>query len=290
MNCAMGAAWIEIVGRDGRRQRFELKRGLTVIGGAKSDLPAEGVDGDQLHVWDQPPKVIFVGFGEPPTCGGARFEERELKSGDVLLWRGLRLELGGLMSALIEEVPLAPPLAPPPAPLRGAAGAARASATSAAATASASATQAATTSAAALPGVDELYWRRLKAGMAVEIGAADPAVARRWQDAVLRGEFDADACAREILGAAPGLTDFKLGERSTRLQRDLVMAPVAATARGSARKLKGAAQNMAAMVIAQFVVFSICLLLVMLALFVLRLRWDWSIDGFFDRLAGVFGS
>lgn len=287
MNFAMGAAWIELVGRDGSRRRFELKRGLTVIGGAKSDVPADGVEGDQIHVWDQPPKAIFVGFGEPPTCAGARFEERELKSGDVLQWRGLRLEFGGLMSAMIEEVPLAPSLAP--APPRAVESAGR-STTPAGVAAPAAANLGVAAGPTAMPGVDELYWRRLKAGMAVEIGAADASVARRWQDAVLRGEFDADACARDILNAAPGLTDVRLGERTTRLQRDLVMAPVAATARGSARKLKGAAQNMAAMVIAQFVVFSICLLLVMLALFVLRLRWDWSIDGFFDRLAGVFGA
>ncbi len=287
MNFAMGSAWIELVGRDGSRRRFELKRGLTVIGGAKSDVPADGVEGDQIHVWDQPPKAIFVGFGEPPTCAGARFEERELKSGDVLLWRGLRLEFGGLMSAMIEEVPLAPPLAPVQPRTVESGGR---STNPANAGAPAAASLGAAAGPAAMPGVDELYWRRLKAGMAVEIGAADASVARRWQDAVLRGEFDADACARDILNAAPGLTDVRLGERTTRLQRDLVMAPVAATARGSARKLKGAAQNMAAMVIAQFVVFSICLLLVMLALFVLRLRWDWSIDGFFDRLAGVFGA
>ncbi len=288
MNSAMGSAWIEVVGRDGGRRRSELKRGLTVVGGAKADVAIDGVEGDQIHVWDQPPKAIFVGFGESPSCAGVRFEERELKSGDVLEWRGLRLEFGGLMSATIEELPLAP------APPRFADGASRsggAAATISAPAASAPASQlGGPSSPAALPGVDELYWRRLKAGMAVEIGAADAAVARRWQDAVLRGEFDADACARDILGAAPGLTDLKLGERATRLQRDLVMAPVAATARGNARKLKGAVQNTAAMVIAQFVVFSICLVLVMLALFVLRLRWNWSIDGFFDRLAGVFGA
>jgi len=114
--------------------------------------------------------------------------------------------------------------------------------------------------------------------------------ARRWQDAVMRSEFDADACARDVLATATGVTDLKLGERSTRLQRDLVMAPVAATARGSARKLKGAAQSMAAMLISQLVVLSVSLLLVMLALFVLRVRWQWSVDGFFDRISGLFGS
>lgn len=280
MDTAMASAWIDLLERDGARRRVELKRGLTVIGGAKADVQVKDVDGDQLHVWDQPPKLIFVGFGEAPTCDGRAFEERELKSGDSVQWRGLRLDFGGLMSAAIEEIPLAQPLAP------------RAPATSPPSPARAAATVtplAPPSGGAALPGVDELYWRRLKAGLAVELGAADAAIARRWQDAIVRGEFDADACARDVLSAAPGLTDLKLGERSTRLQRDLVMAPVAATARGNARKLKGAARSMLAMILSQFVVLAICILLVMLALFVLRLRWQWSIDGFFDRLGSVFG-
>lgn len=278
----MGSAWIELVERDGVRRRVELKRGLTVIGGAKADVAVTGVEGDQLHVWDQPPKLIFVGFGQAPTCDGRPFEERELKSGDSVLWRGLRLEFGGLMSALIEEIPLAPPLSPRPAgPAAAPIAAARAAANLE--------PIAPAPSLPTMPGVEELFWRRLKAGMAVEIGAADPAAARRWQDAIVRGEFDGDACARDILSAATTLNDSKLGERSTRLQRDLVMAPVAATARGSARKLKGAARSMLAMILSQFVVLAICILLVMLALFVLRLRWQWSIDGFFDRLGNTFG-
>ncbi len=303
----MAGAWIEWTGRDGTRRRVELKRGLTVVGGARADVQVEGVENDQLHVWDQPAKLIFVGFGEAPTVNGAPFEERELKTGDVVHWRGLRLEFGGLMSAVIEEIPLAEPVrpaasarpgaqasfagSPPPSPStaagQGAVGAA----------AGASIGAPVGTVGAALPGapggsfgVDEIYWRRLKAGMAVELGLAEPSVARRWQDAVMRSEFDADACARDVLATATGVTDLKLGERSTRLQRDLVMAPVAATARGSARKLKGAAQSMAAMLISQLVVLSVSLLLVMLALFVLRVRWQWSVDGFFDRISGLFGS
>lgn len=277
----MAGAWIEVVSPGGARRRHDLKRGLTVLGGARADIRLEGTGNDQIHVWDQPPKLVYVGFDAPPTRDGRAVEEHPLRSGDVLEWRGLRLEFGGLLGASIEEVPLARPIDRPAVKPGGApSGAAPAS--------SASGVEAPTAGASAMPGVDELYWRRLKAGMAVEIGAADPAVARRWQDAILRSEFDADGCARDILAAAPGLTDVKLGERSTRLQRDLIMAPVAATARGGARKLKNATQGVVAMLISQFVVLAICLLLVMVALFVVRVRWQWSVDAFFDRLGNVF--
>jgi hypothetical protein len=312
----MAGAWIEWTGGDGTRRRVELKRGLTVVGGARADVQVEGAESDQLHVWDQPAKLIFVGFGAPPTVGGAPFEERALKTGDVVEWRGLRLEFGGLMGAVIEEIPLAEPVRPAVSARPGAPSAASATpATGGFANQAAAASgplsgavsgafsgggqnvgQSAGFSAGfsagsnASFGVDELFWRRLKAGMAVELGVADAAVARRWQDAVMRGEFDADACARDVLGAATGLNDLKLGERTTRLQRDLVMAPVASTARGGARKVKNVAQGMAAMIISQFVVLSVSLLLVMLALFVLRVRWQWSVDAFFDRISGIFGS
>jgi hypothetical protein len=68
------------------------------------------------------------------------------------------------------------------------------------------------------------------------------------------------------------------------------MAPLAASSRGATRKLRGAAQSMAAMVISQFVVLSVSLLLVLVAQFVARVRLGWSLDEFFDRLRNVFGS
>ena len=124
------------------------------------------------------------------------------------------------------------------------------------------------------------------------LGRAGPAgeVARRWQDAVMRGEFDPDAAARDILAAVRGLDDQRVGERTARLQRDLIMSPLAASSRGATRKLRGAAQSMAAMVISQFVVLSVSLLLVLVAQFVARVRLGWSLDEFFDRLRNVFGS
>jgi hypothetical protein len=257
---------MDVLEPGGARRRVALRRGLTIVGGAKADVPVGGVDNDQLHVWDQPPKLVFVGFGEAPTASGARFEERTLASGDVVTWRGVRLEFGGLLAALIEEIEL--PAAPVATPGAASAGAAS----------------------SGLAGADEQFWRRLKAGIAVEQGLAEGAVARRWQDAVMRSEFDPDAAAREILASVRGLDDQRLGERSARLQRDLIMAPLAASSRGATRKLRGAAQSMAAMVISQFVVLSVSLLLVLVAQFVARVRLGWSLDEFFDRLRNVFGS
>lgn len=262
----MSGPWMDVHEPGGARRRVALRRGLTIVGGAKADVPVAGVDNDQLHVWDQPPKLVFVGFGEAPAASGTRFEERTLASGDVVTWRGVRLEFGGLLAARIEEIEL------PAAPV----------ATQAPANVGASS--------GGLVGADEQFWRRLKAGIAVEQGLSEGAVARRWQDAVMRSEFDPDAAARDILAAARGLDDQRLGERSARLQRDLIMAPLAASSRGATRKLRGAAQSMAAMVISQFVVLSISLLLVLVAQFVARVRLGWSLDEFFDRLRNVFGN
>lgn len=265
---------MDVLEPDGARRRVALRRGLTIVGGAKADVPVGGVDNDQLHVWDQPPKLVFVGFGEAPTASGARFEERTLASGDVVTWRGVRLEFGGLLAARIEEIelPSAPVAAPGTTP----------GATPGAASAGASFV--------GLAGADEQFWRRLKAGIAVEQGLAEGAVARRWQDAVMRSEFDPDAAARDILATVRGLDDQRLGERSARLQRDLIMAPLATSSRGATRKLRGAAQSMVAMVISQFVVLSVSLLLVLVAQFVARVRLGWSLDEFFDRLRNVFGN
>jgi len=257
---------MDVLEPGGARRRVALRRGLTIVGGAKADVPVGGVDNDQLHVWDQPPKLVFVGFGEAPTAGGARFEERTLASGDVVVWRGLRLEFGGLLAAVIEEIEL------PATPLAGRDPAA------------------AGVGSSALAGPDEQFWRRLKAGIAVEQGLAEGSVARRWQDAVMRSEFDPDAAARDILAAARGLDEQRLGDRTARLQRDLIMSPLATNSRGATRKLRGAAQSMAAMVISQFVVLSISLLLVLVAQFVARVRLGWSLDEFFDRLRNVFGN
>lgn len=260
-------AWIEIVTADGVRHRHVLSGGLTVVGGKRADVDVANTDGDQLHVWDKPPKMVFLGAGPPPRVNGASCEERELRPGDLIEWRGVRIEFGGLPYAAIEEIPLAPPSPPKPSTL------------------------AAATSAERTPApedADAPAWRRIKAGLIVELGLADSSTARRWQEAIQRSEFEADSCARDLLAASSiAAGDARVAERCTRLQRDLIMAPVQLGLRGSSRKLKSTANNWLAMAIAQFVVFGICCLLVLVTLFVLRVRWDWSADAFFDSISNA---
>lgn len=261
----MAQAWIEIIAADGVRHRYPLKSGLTIVGGPRADVDVGATDGDQLHVWDRPPKMIFIGAGASPRVNGAIADERELRPGDVIEWRGVRAEFGGLPYATIEEIHEPPP--PVAAPV------------------------AVQTRAAAAVAVepDSPGWRRIKAGLLVEQGLADPAVAKRWQDAILRDAFDADACARELLAApTQPATDARLLDRCVRLQRDLVMAPLSQPTRGPSRKMKNAASNWLAMALVQFLVFSICCILVMVSLFVIHLRWGWSVDEFFDSISSAF--
>ena len=68
----MGRVWLNIQGADASAAgtRFELKPGLSVIGGARGDVPVPSSGGDCLHVWSDPPKLIFVGGGAPPKVNG----------------------------------------------------------------------------------------------------------------------------------------------------------------------------------------------------------------------------
>jgi hypothetical protein len=136
-------------------------------------------------------------------------------------------------------------------------------------------------------------WRRIKAGMLVELDLADRQLARRWQTAVRQGEFDADACTRDLLGSpgdhsGVGDEDPRLMERSGRLLRDLLMAPVLRGARGASRRAREAARGGLAFIVAQFLVLSIYSVLVLVALLLVRVRWNASIDGFLDNIRGLF--
>jgi hypothetical protein len=127
--------------------------------------------------------------------------------------------------------------------------------------------------------------------MLFELGLADRAAARRWQEAVLRGEFDPDAAARELeqgASAVPG--DPRLLERSGRLLRDLLMAPYQRGLRGAGRRVRGAARSGVAFLVAQVVIVLVFALLFAVVLLVVRLRWGWSVDGFLDRVLDLVPS
>ena len=86
--------WLDADG-PGRARRTPLERGLTRIGGGDAEVPLGVLGADQLHVWNHPPRVLFVGGGPKPTCGGAAFEERALVPGERVQWAGHTLLLGG---------------------------------------------------------------------------------------------------------------------------------------------------------------------------------------------------
>ena len=59
-----------------------LAPGLTRVGGPGCELVLAGGGADQLHLWDQPPKVLFVGKGERPRINGRARDESALAAGD----------------------------------------------------------------------------------------------------------------------------------------------------------------------------------------------------------------
>jgi len=254
----MASAWIDLTDARGTRHRHSLREGLTTVGGRRGDVALDGTDGDQLHIWDRPPKLLFVGAGEPPRVNGRALEEHALRSGDVIEWRGARLEVQGLVYAQLEEVELPPE----PAPLA--------------------------TPKAASAASEDPAWQRLRAGLLVELGLADANSARRWQDAILRSEFEPESCARDLLASSSvPAGDARLLERATRLQRDLIMSPVQRGMRGQTRRIRSAASNWFAMALTQLLVLAVFMALFGVALFIVRVRWEWSVDAYLDRLAAT---
>src|SRR5690349_2546516 len=195
----MGRTWLNLASADASvpATRFELKPGLTVLGGPRGDLPVASSGGDCLHLWSEPPKLIFVGDDDPPRVNGKPALEVSLHAGDRIEWRALAATFGADESlAEIPESWMNPDAA------RAAAGAQ-----------------------SAAPGGSPWPW--VKAGLAAELSLAEPDTVRRWQDAATRGEFNADTAAREILAASPGVLDDdpRLRERSSRLMRELLVGP-----------------------------------------------------------------
>lgn len=254
----MSGGWLDVQDSDGKR-RHALTDGLTRIGGAGAELPLADVGNDQVHVWNDPPRAIFVGTGARPTLNGEPLHEQALKPGDDLAWKGAHFVYGGTPAREHEAslVELAEAHAPTPAPVAGA---------------------------TTLSSREERIWNRFVAGMLVELGIADRAAAKRWQGEVVGGRFDADQCAREIL-ARSGVPsdDERLEQRSARLLRDFLMAPLMKGMRGASRRAKRAAQGGVAYVLAQVVALGIYSLLVLASLLLLRIR-DYDLNGLLDTI------
>ena len=227
------------------KRRFPIGAGLRA--GEGLAVPIEGAAGDELHFQTEPPAVRLVGSRTTALLNGRAFERSRLADGDAIQWCGAVLVFSGA-AATLEELP---PERIEPA------------------------------DSDALTRVGA----RLAAGLLVELGLAAGPVARRWQDAVREGGFDADACAEELLEEiGPHAEDPRLLERSARLQRDLLMAPLQKGVRGASRRARGAARGGLAMVLAQGLAVAIYTLLLLAILLLLRVKHDYSLDGFLDSI------
>ena len=133
-------------------------------------------------------------------------------------------------------------------------------------------------------------WTRLRAALMFELGAADPAAAKRWQQAVLDKQFDADRCASELQADRLWSDhDPRLVERGGSLLRDWLMAPYGRGLKRGVRRMKQAAAGGLAFALVQFLVAGIFLLLFVMALVVGRLRYGFSADAWVDRILSQFG-
>lgn len=253
----MAKAWFDVTS-GGAPRREVLQDGLTVIGGDDGGIPIPASGADRLHVWSEPPKLIFVGQGEGPRVNGLPVQEAELRSGDRIEWAGAELCYGEPETvARLEEVAV-PPGAPGPV--------------------------------AADMGLDQESWDRVKAGILVEIGLADRGAAKRWQEAVKRNEFDPTACAREVLSRSEvPLGDPKVRDRAGRLERDLLMQPLLRGVQGASRRARTQAKGGAAFLISQTMAIGVYTVLVVVAAVLARMQWDWSFDEHIDSVLGVFG-
>ncbi|MBL6721136.1 MAG: hypothetical protein ISQ08_06965 [Planctomycetes bacterium] len=274
-------AWIEV--RGGAAQERIPWQGRLRLGAAPCEVVAPSPDGGELHLWSEPARLVFVGSGGLVLLNGRAVEEAPLNEGDTIQWGGLVVVVHP--PAALEE--LAPEPAPPASRPVGRPGSTAAAPVAAAST---SAAQAASRPPVSSGGSQAS--QRLLAGLAAECGMGDKAAVKRWQAAVLRGEWDPDAAAREILqGTDPEAA--ALLERASRVQRDLLMSAFQRGMRGAARKARGAARGGSAFVVANVVAVSVYSLLVAALAVLLRARYGWSLDGGIDGLlelvGGLFG-
>lgn len=243
-------SWLEVV-QHGKRRRHALRPGLTRVGGPGCELEVSIHGADQLHVWDEPARLLFVGTGERPRIQGSTAEMWPLSAGDRIEWHDLVLTFDRKPSAArLEEIE-----PPAPAPVERD------------------------------QGPQGRAWRRVRAGLLFEMGLTDRAAAKHWQESIQRGVFDPDACAADLVTAEPdGVVAERVLDRSGRLLRDLVMQPLLRGVDGAKRAVRGAARTGLAYLVTQVLVTLVFMALFLAVLLVVRLRWGWSVDGMLDGL------
>lgn len=264
----MSALSLEITTTAGTSTQ-DLKPGLTRVGapGAPGiDIAVEGAGGE-LHIWDSPPKVVRVQGDDALIVDGDMHEEALIHGGSTFAWSGAKFRVHAAAPVLEEIVEpkrkktAARPQADTPAGRSSIPGA--------------------PTSPEAVRA-----WQRLSAGLLVEVGLADKAATKRWQAAVVQKEWDADACARDVLGATdPSATsDGRFVERAGRLERDLLMSSFQRGIKGASRRMRGAAKNTTAMIFANLMALGVYSAIILALLILARVKYEWSLDGIIDRM------
>ncbi|MEZ6004176.1 MAG: hypothetical protein R3F17_13925 [Planctomycetota bacterium] len=132
--------------------------------------------------------------------------------------------------------------------------------------------------------------RRLLAGLCVEQKLADKQAVKRWQDAVVQGSFDPDACADEILASAEtGIASSPtLLGRAAGLERDFLMMSRQTGIRGATRAARKTGRTFMAYLVANLIAIGAYSLVVGALLILLRYHYGWSYDGFIDRMVKFF--
>lgn len=128
--------------------------------------------------------------------------------------------------------------------------------------------------------------RRLLAGLCIEQKLPDRKLLKRWQETVQTGEFDADACADEVLEDVGDQvrTSMELLARAGGLQRDFLMMPLQTGARGAVRNAKRKGKGFLAYLVANLVAISTYSLILAAMAILLRQKKGWSYDEAIDGL------
>ena len=242
----------------GVTSRADLKSGLTRLGGPGADVVIPGAPEGELHFWSDPPKLVHVSGQTPLEVAGTRRHELELKGDEAVVWGRVTLRYHGAATVL-EEIPFEDPEPQRAAPARTAGSSSEGG----------------------------RAWTRVQAGMAVELGLADKSAVKRWQEAVLRNEFDADACSRQVLsGGGVSADDPRVVERAGRLLRDFLMSGLQRGVKGAGRKVRARARSGTAYVVANLIAISVYTAIVMVVMVLARLKWRSSFDGAIDVVLG----
>ncbi|MDA1264522.1 MAG: hypothetical protein O2816_05510, partial [Planctomycetota bacterium] len=133
------------------------------------------------------------------------------------------------------------------------------------------------------------FTRRLHAGVLADLQLANKKGAKRWQEAVMRGEFDPDACARDLIdGGVPDPDDPRVLERAGRLQRDLLMMPFQRGMRGAGRRARMNTRKGMAYVLANVIAITVYSLVLVAIMILVRVNYGFSFDTVIDSFLDIF--